>query len=140
MKANHTARLAAALGAARKRLDARYPLAALELLMALPESGALTYAELHSAVPDLSHVALSRHVRLLCGRSKLRQAGSNAWADQRPDPADARKMLVSLTRRGRALQQAVVKVLNAPRPHKSAKRAVRSATQTTRRANVTRRR
>jgi DNA-binding MarR family transcriptional regulator len=109
-------------------------------LMALPESGALTYAELHRAVPDLSHVALSRHVRLLCGRSKLRQAGSNAWADQRPDPADARKMLVSLTRRGRALQQTVVKALNAPRPQLSARRAVKSARQTTRRTSVIRRR
>lgn len=140
MKLDHTARLAAALGAARKRLDARFPLAALELLMALPESGALTYAELHRAVPDLSHVALSRHVRLLCGRSTLRQAGSKAWADQRPDPADARKMLVSLTRRGRALQQTVIKVLNAPKPRQSARRAVKPATQPTRRTSVTRRR
>lgn len=114
MKSNHTARLASALGAARKRLDARYPLAALELLLALPEEGALTYAEIRRVVSGLSHVALSRHVRLLAGRSSLRQSKSTPLISQRADAADERRMLVALTRQGRALQQAVVKAFNAP--------------------------
>lgn len=100
-KGNWKLILQESIDAIRTEIDKDMPISGIQLLLAMPDKGAISFREIER-VTRLPHSTCSRGLALLAGVSKVRITSFTPLVVFSDDPADRRVRYASLTAEGLA--------------------------------------